>query len=136
MTKMRKHAFVLVRRVQSLLRGANSKNNGHNACKRRSADRRNLISRRAAVYASYLRTLKTHAVCERARYHRHQIYISLGKEPTGAWLTKAADGRESRGARVRRIHSRERKTAIIINNSTAQRHPSTMEVLLKEKWQR
>jgi len=39
-------------------------------------------------------------------------------------------------ARVRRIRSCERKTAIIINNSTAQRHRSTMDVLLEGKWQR
>lgn len=48
-------------------------------------DRRNLIS--VAVYAGA--TSASQKPTQRASYRRHQIYISSGEEPTGAWLAIA-----------------------------------------------
>lgn len=91
-------------------------------------DRRNLISRRVAVYTRATSASRKPTQRASARYRRHQIYISFGEEPTGAWFAIAATNRAAAGQ-----EESARANAIIINNSAAQCHAGTMGVLSEGK---
>lgn len=114
--------------VGFLLRGEDNKNNEDNGDRGEARGPQEFnISR--CLRGRYLGIPKTHAASELSS--SSNLYFI--RRRTNRCLASDCQARRIKRPRVRRLRSRERKTAIIINNSAAQRHVGTMGVFIGRK---